>query len=50
MTGSLDWLRLAVMLLATIIVPAAGYIVRLVLVQSNIRTRREGVEGYLVCG
>jgi hypothetical protein len=44
MTESLDWLRLAVMLLATIIVPAAGYIVRLALVQSNVRTRLEGME------
>ena len=44
MTESLGWLRLAVMLLTTIIVPVAGYIVRLALVQSNIRTRLESME------
>jgi hypothetical protein len=44
MTGSLDWLRLAVALLATLVVPAVGYVVRLALVQSTIRTRLDTME------
>ena len=44
MTESLGWLRLAIVALATIVVPAVGYVVRLALVQSNLRTRLETME------
>lgn len=43
-TESLGWLRVAIVALATIVVPAIGYVVRLALVQSNLRTRVETTE------
>jgi len=44
MSESLDWLRLAVVVLTTLAIPAIGCVVRLALVQSNLRTRLESVE------
>jgi len=45
MTESLGWLRFTVVVLATIVVPAIGYVVRLALVQSSLKTRLQAMDG-----
>ena len=45
MGKSLDWVQFAVAVLATIVIPSVGYVVRLALVQSNLRTRVGTIEG-----
>jgi hypothetical protein len=44
MTESLGWLRLAVVMLVSVVVPAIGYVVRMALAQSNLKTRLETME------